>query len=161
MPHKVNPIDFENAEGNLGVANSLFEHFSRKLPVSRLQRDLSDSTVERVFGTAFAHTLIGYSSLVRGFGKVEVNTAAMLEALREHPEVIAEALQTVLRREGVAVPYEKLKALTRGRKVSLDDFAAFIDDLDISDSLKKKLKKIRPENYIGVAHRLALKGRAS
>ncbi len=155
MPHKVNPIDFENAEGNLGVANALFEHFSRKLPISRLQRDLSDSTVERVFGTAFAHTLIGYRSLLRGFGKIDVNKAAMLEALRSHPEVIAEALQTVLRKEGVAVPYEKLKELTRGRSVTMEDFAKFIDSLDIAPSIKRRLKAIRPENYIGIAAMLA------
>ncbi len=155
MPHKVNPIDFENAEGNLGVANALFEHFSRKLPISRLQRDLSDSTVERVFGSAFAHSHIAYRSLVKGFTKTSVNAKAMLEALREHPEVIAEAIQTALRREGVAVPYEKLKALTRGRNVTLDDFAAFIDSLDISEKTKKRLKAIRPENYIGIAPKIA------
>ncbi len=156
MPHKVNPIDFENAEGNFGVANALFEHFSRKLPVSRLQRDLSDSTVERVFGTAFAHSLIGYKSLVRGMGKVSVNKKAMLDALRAHPEVLAEAIQTALRREGVAVPYEKLKELTRGRQVSLADFAKFINGLDISDKTKKRLKALRPETYIGLAGKIAV-----
>lgn len=155
MPHKVNPIDFENAEGNLGVANALLEHFSRKLPISRLQRDLSDSTVERVFGTALAHTIIGYSSLVKGFGKISVNEVAMLESLRSHPEVIAEALQTALRKEGVAVPYEKLKELTRGRRVTLEDLAKFIDSLDISADLKTRLKAIRPENYIGLAEQIA------
>lgn len=157
MPHKVNPIDFENAEGNFGVANALFEHFSRKLPISRLQRDLSDSTVERVFGTAFAHSLIGYRSLVRGFGKVSVNKKAMLEALRAHPEVLAEAIQTALRREGVAVPYEQLKELTRGRTVTLGDFAKFINGLDISDKAKKRLKALRPETYIGLADKIASK----
>lgn len=156
MPHKVNPIDFENAEGNLGVANALFEHFSRKLPVSRLQRDLSDSTVERVFGTAFSHSLIAYKSLVRGFGKIQVDARAMLDALHSHPEVLAEAIQTTLRREGVAVPYEKLKELTRGRKVSLEDFAHFIDSLDIRLSVKKRLKTLRPETYIGLAPEIAL-----
>ena len=118
MPHKVNPIDFENAEGNFGVANALFEHLSRKLPVSRLQRDLSDSTVARTFGTAFAHSLIGYHSLVRGFGKVGVNETALREALAAHPEVLAEAIQTVLRVAQVEMPYEKLKALTRGKAVT-------------------------------------------
>src|SRR6185369_16965166 len=107
MPHKVNPIDFENAEGNLGLANAFFTHFSNKLPISRLQRDLSDSTVERAFGTAFAHCLIGYRSLQRGLGKIRVNTEAMLESLHNHPEVLAEAFQTVLRKEGVEIPYEK------------------------------------------------------
>src|SRR3989338_3870177 len=105
MPHKVNPIDFENAEGNLGIANALFNHFSRKLPISRLQRDLSDSTVERTFCTAFAHSLIGYKSLLKGLGKVSVNEKAMLEELQSHPEVIAEAIQTVLRKERADVPY--------------------------------------------------------
>lgn len=156
MPHKVNPIDFENAEGNLGVANALFEHFSRKLPISRLQRDLSDSTVKRTFGVAFAHTLIGYKALLRGLGKVSVNKAAMLAELQKHPEVIAEAIQTALRREGADVPYEKLKALTRGREVSLDDFAKFIDSLDVDAKVKARLKKIRPENYIGLAKDIAL-----
>ena len=137
MPHKVNPIDFENAEGNFGVANALFTHFSQKLPVSRLQRDLSDSTVERAFGTAFAHSLVGYRSLLRGLGKISVNTEAMLSALNEHPEVIAEAIQTVLRKEGVEAPYEKIKELTRGRKVTLEDFAQFIDGLDIGADVKK------------------------
>ena len=155
MPHKVNPIDFENAEGNLGVANALFEHFSRKLPVSRLQRDLSDSTVKRTFGSAFAHSVIAYKSLVRGMGKVSVNKRAMLDALRAHPEVLAEAIQTALRREGVPVPYEKLKELTRGREVSLGDFAKFINGLDISDKTKKRLKALRPETYIGLADKIA------
>ena len=155
MPHKVNPIDFENAEGNLGTANALFEFFSRKLPISRLQRDLSDSTVERVFGTALAHTMIGYAALVRGFGKVSVNTAAMLEALAAHPEVLAEAIQTALRREGVAVPYEKLKELTRGKKVTVEDFARFIDGLDIAAEVKMRLKALRPETYVGLAERIA------
>ena len=158
MPHKVNPIDFENAEGNFGVANSLFEHFSRKLPISRLQRDLSDSTVERTFGTAFAHSLIGYKSLLKGLGKVSVNAKAMLENLQAHPEVLAEAFQTVLRREGVEVPYEKLKDLTRGRQVTLEDFAKFIDDLSVSEKVKKHLKSLRPENYLGLAEKIA-KGR--
>ena len=155
MPHKVNPIDFENAEGNFGVANSLFEHFSRKLPISRLQRDLSDSTVERTFGTAFAHSLIGYKSLLKGLGKVNVNEKAMLEDLQEHPEVIAEAIQTVLRREGVDVPYEKLKELTRGRQVTLEDFAKFIDGLSVGEKIKKHLKALRPENYLGIAEKIA------
>lgn len=149
MPHKVNPIDFENAEGNLGVANALFNHFSNKLPISRLQRDLSDSTVERVFGTAFAHSLIAYKSLEKGFGKVSVNTVALQAALDEHPEVLAEAFQTVLRREGVEVPYEKLKALTRGKKVTLEDFSVFIDGLEVSSDIKTRLKQLRPESYIG------------
>jgi len=155
MPHKVNPIDFENAEGNLGVANALFEHFSRKLPISRLQRDLSDSTVERAFGTALAHSLIAHQSLMRGFGKITVNTSVMHSALMSHPEVLAEAIQTALRRENVAVPYEKLKALTRGKEVTLKEFAVFIDALDISKETKKRLKALRPETYTGLAAHLA------
>ncbi len=155
MPHKVNPIDFENAEGNLGVANALLTHLSQKLPISRLQRDLSDSTVERTFGTAFAHSLIAYKSLMRGFGKVSVNEDALRSALQSHPEVVAEAIQTVLRREGVEMPYEKLKALTRGRVVTLADIAAFIDTLEVSEEIKKRLKAIHPENYTGLAETLA------
>ena len=155
MPHKINPIDFENAEGNLGVANALFEHFSRKLPVSRLQRDLTDSTVIRTFGTAFAHTLIGYKSLLRGLGKISVQERTLLEVLQSHPEVLSEALQTVLRRENVAVPYEKLKELTRGKQVTLEDFARFVDTLEISEEVKERLKELRPENYIGLAGKIA------
>jgi len=157
MPHKVNPIDFENAEGNFGVANALFEHLSRKLPISRLQRDLSDSTVERTFGTAFAHSLIGYHALVRGFGKVSVNEQALRDALMAHPEILAEAIQTVLRVAEVEMPYEKLKALTRGKQVTLEDLAAFIDGLDISPDMKARLKALRPENYTGLAGILAKK----
>ena len=155
MPHKVNPIDFENAEGNFGIANALFEHFSRKLPVSRLQRDLSDSTVLRAFGTAFAHSLIGYRSLLRGLGKVSVNMEAMLAELQKHPEVIAEAIQTVLRKEGVEVPYEKLKELTRGKQVTLEEFAQFIDGLSVGDEVKARLKALQPENYVGLAAEIA------
>lgn len=157
MPHKVNPIDFENAEGNFGVANALLEHFSRKLPVSRLQRDLSDSTVARTFGTAFAHSLIGYNSLVRGFGKISVNEQALRDALAAHPEVLAEAIQTVLRVAEVEMPYEKLKALTRGKQVTLQDFAAFIDGLDIGPETKARLRALRPGSYTGLAGVLARK----
>jgi adenylosuccinate lyase len=151
MPHKVNPIDFENAEGNLGIANALFEHFSRKLPLSRLQRDLSDSTVLRAIGTAFAHATIGYTSLIKGFGKIRINAPAMLEALNENPEVLAEAIQTVLRKEGVEASYERLKELTRGRKVTLADFAAFIDTLAVNEEVKARLKALTPDSYIGLA----------
>jgi adenylosuccinate lyase len=157
MPHKVNPIDFENAEGNFGVANALFEHLSRKLPVSRLQRDLSDSTVARTFGTAFGHSLVGYRSLLRGFGKVSVNEPALREAFTEHPEVLAEAIQTVLRVADVEMPYEKLKALTRGKQVTMQDLAAFIDGLDIGPETKARLKALRPETYTGLAGVLARK----
>jgi adenylosuccinate lyase len=155
MPHKVNPIDFENSEGNLGIANALFEHFARKLPISRLQRDLTDSTVERNFGAAFAHTLIGYEMLMRGLGKVAVNRAKMLADLDAHPEVIAEALQTILRAEAVEAPYEKLKELTRGRAVSMADFKNFIKGLDVSPVVKKRLMAITPRTYLGLAPKLA------
>jgi adenylosuccinate lyase len=157
MPHKVNPIDFENAEGNFGIANALFTHFAMKLPVSRLQRDLSDSTVERAFGTAFAHTLIAYQSLQKGLSKISVNNERMAEDLAAHPEVLAEAIQTVLRREGVETPYEKLKELTRGKTVTIEDFSKFIDALDVSPELKKELHAFTPENYIGLAETLAKK----
>jgi adenylosuccinate lyase len=155
MPHKVNPIDFENAEGNFGVANALFEHFSRKLPISRLQRDLSDSTVERVFGSAFAHSLIGYASLLRGLAKIEPNKRAMLEALQTHPEVLTEAIQTVLRKEGVSEGYEKLKELTRGRHITLADIRRFIDTLEVDAAVKRRLKALTPETYIGLAAEIA------
>lgn len=157
MPHKVNPIDFENAEGNFGVANALFEHLSRKLPVSRLQRDLSDSTVARTFGTAFGHSLVGYRALLRGFSKISVNELALRDALTMHPEVLAEAIQTVLRVADVEMPYEKLKALTRGKQVTMQDFATFIEGLDIGPETKARLKSLRPETYTGLAGLLARK----
>lgn len=168
MPHKVNPIDFENAEGNLGIANALFNHFSNKFPISRLQRDLSDSTVERAFGTAFAHSHVAYKSLVKGFGKIQVNEQAMLEALQAHPEVLAEAIQTVLRADGAylrregrgrqaEMPYEKLKELTRGKQITLEDLHEFIDVLEVSPEIKQKLKDLSPEKYIGIAKDIATK----
>lgn len=157
MPHKVNPIDFENAEGNFGVANALFEHLSRKMPVSRLQRDLSDSTVARTFGIAFGHSLVAYQSLMRGFGKISVNEPALHDALKAHPEVLAEAIQTVLRVANVEMPYEKLKALTRGKQVTLEDLATFIDGLDIGPEMKARLRNLRPETYTGLAGTLAKK----
>lgn len=155
MPHKVNPIDFENAEGNFGLANALAMHFSMKLPISRLQRDLSDSTVERSMGSALAYSLVGYRALMRGLGKISVNENAMKEALEEHPEVISEGIQTILRKEGVSVPYEKLKELTRGKKVTMDDFAVFIESLDVPSEVKDRLKAIRPDNYIGLSAKIA------
>ena len=154
MPHKINPIDFENSEGNLGIANALFEFFARKLPISRLQRDLSDSTVERAFGTAFGHSYLAYTSLLRGLGKISINEAKIRKDLNNHPEVITEAIQTILRREGVDMPYEKLKALTRGKEITLSDIHKFIDTLKVSDKTKKELLKITPENYIGLASKL-------
>jgi len=155
MPHKVNPIDFENAEGNLGIANALFIHMASKLPISRLQRDLSDSTVLRNLGVPFAHSLIAFSALKRGLGKIEVNTAAIAQNLEDHPEVLAEAVQTIMRKCGVEKPYEKLKDLTRGKKLTLEDIRVFIKTLDIPDEEKEKLLKLTPDTYIGIAHKLA------
>ena len=155
MPHKINPIKFENSEGNLGLANALFEFFARKLPVSRLQRDLSDSTVERNFGTALAHCLVAYDYLLKGLSRITINEQKVREDLQKHPEVIAEAIQTILRREGVVMPYEQLKQLTRGRQVSMKDFEKFIDGLNVDKKIKAELKKIRPENYTGLAAKLA------
>lgn len=154
MPHKINPIDFENSEGNIGLANALLEFFARKLPVSRLQRDLSDSTVERAFGTAFGHTLLAYVMLSKGLSKISVNKVTILEDLLAHPEVVAEAIQTVLRREKYPVPYEALKELTRGKEVTMEDFGNFIDNLEVSLAIKNELKKFTPESYIGLASKL-------
>lgn len=151
MPHKVNPIDFENSEGNLGIANALFAHFSAKLPISRLQRDLSDSTVERNFGTAFAHSFIAYASLLKGLGKINAYKEKIHADLEEHQEVIAEAIQTILRREGLPMPYEELKAITRGKKVTRKDFEVFIDKLRVNKKVKKELLGITPANYTGIA----------
>lgn len=155
MPHKINPIDFENSEGNLGLANALFEFFARKLPISRLQRDLSDSTVERSFGTAFGHSYLAYTSLIKGLSKISVNESKIKEDLMTHPEVITEAIQTILRREGEKMPYEQLKELSRGKQVTLIDIHKFINTLEISDKVKKELLQITPENYTGLASKLA------
>jgi adenylosuccinate lyase len=157
MPHKINPIDFENSEGNLGLANAFFEFFGRKLPISRLQRDLSDSTVERAFGTAFGHSYVAYTSLLKGLNKISVNEIKIKEDLNNHPEVITEAIQTILRREGIAMPYEKLKELTRGKQITLVNIREFIKSLDVSEKIKKELLAITPENYIGLASKLASK----
>ncbi len=151
MPHKVNPIDFENAEGNLGIANALYEHFAAKLPISRLQRDLTDSTVLRNIGVPFAHSMIALKSLERGLGKLRLNAARMDADLEANWAVVAEAIQTILRREGYPQPYEALKALTRGKGgITQATMHAFIDQLLISDSLKAELKAITPANYTGV-----------
>lgn len=154
MPHKVNPIDFENSEGNIGIANALFEFFARKLPVSRLQRDLSDSTVERAFGTAFGHSYLAYVMLEKGLSKIAVNENKIKEDLLAHPEVVAEAIQTVLRRENYPIPYESLKELTRGKQVTMEDFAKFIDTLKVSEKIKAELKKFTPLTYTGIASKL-------
>ena len=155
MPHKINPIKFENSEGNLGLANALFEFFARKLAISRLQRDLSDSTVERNFGVALSHCLIAYEYLLEGLSQIKINERKIGEDLRNHPEVVTEAIQTILRREGVDMPYEKLKELSRGKKITLADIHQFIDNLPVEDKVKRELKKITPENYIGLAAKIA------
>ncbi len=151
MPHKVNPIDFENSEGNIGIANALLMYFSAKLPISRLQRDLSDSTVERNFGVALGHCLLGYTSLLKGLSKIVIDEKKVIAELEEHPEVIAEAIQTILRRENIKMPYEQLKEVTRGKRVMLSELYTFIDGLQISDDIKKELKQITPTNYTGLA----------
>jgi adenylosuccinate lyase len=151
MPHKVNPIDFENAEGNLGIANAIFEHLSAKLPISRLQRDLTDSTVLRNIGVPLAHGLIAFESLKKGLGKLELNPAAIEHDLTENWAVVAEAIQTVLRREAYPAPYEALKALTRkNEKITQSTISDFIDSLDVSDTIKDELKDITPFNYTGI-----------
>ncbi len=155
MPHKVNPIDFENAEGNLGLANALLEHFSRKLPISRLQRDLSDSTVLRSVGVAFGYTLVGYQRALRGLNKVTVRGDRLRADLAAHPEVLAEAVQTILRREGYPEPYEALKALTRGRELTLALLHRFIEELAVAEAVKAELRALTPEGYIGLAEQLA------
>lgn len=151
MPHKVNPIDFENAEGNLGLANAIFEHLSAKLPISRLQRDLTDSTVLRNIGVPLAHSFIALQSLEKGIGKLELNKAAIDADLDDNWAVVAEAIQTILRREGYPNPYEALKDLTRkNEKITQETLSAFIDGLNVSDAVKKRLKLIRPDWYTGI-----------
>jgi adenylosuccinate lyase len=151
MPHKVNPIDFENAEGNLGMANAIFEFLSSKLPVSRLQRDLTDSTVIRNIGVPFAHTLISIRSIEKGLGKLIINDARIHEDLENNWAVVAEAIQTILRRENYPNPYETLKNLTRGnQQIDKKMLHQFIDNMKLGEGIKKELKKITPHNYTGV-----------
>ena len=151
MPHKVNPIDFENSEGNLGVANALLEHFSAKLPISRLQRDLTDSTVLRNIGVPLAHSLIAYKSLLKGLDKLILNKEALENDLENNWAVVAEALQTVLRREGYPKPYEALKELTRtNAAITKESISVFIDTLNVNDEVKAELRKISPSNYTGI-----------
>lgn len=151
MPHKVNPIDFENAEGNLGIANALLEHLAAKLPISRLQRDLTDSTVLRIIGVPLGHMLISLESLKKGLGKLELNEAAIHADLEDNWAVVAEAIQTVLRREAFPKPYEALKDLTRtNTKITAESIATFISGLAVSDAIKEELRKITPWNYTGI-----------
>jgi adenylosuccinate lyase len=151
MPHKVNPIDFENAEGNFGLANALFEHFARKLPISRLQRDLTDSTTLRSIGSAFGYALLGYKRLRKGLQKVQVDQQLLLAELTAHPEVLAEAVQTILRREGFAEPYELLKQLTRGQALTISMLHQFVEHLELAEHVKAELRALTPETYTGRA----------
>ena len=155
MPHKVNPIDFENAEGNFGIASALFEHFAIKLPISRWQRDLTDSTVLRALGTAFGHTQVALDSLGKGLGKLQVNPQRLDADLDAAWEVLAEAVQTVMRRHGLPNPYEQLKALTRGQGITADSMRAFIESLDLPADAKQRLRDMTPGSYTGLAERLA------
>ena len=151
MPHKVNPIDFENAEGNLGMGNAIFSFLSSKLPISRLQRDLTDSTVLRNIGVPFAHTLIAFSSLNKGINKLIINEKNIAADLEKNWAVVAEAIQTILRREGYPNPYEALKELTRTNSViNAESIASFIDTLNINNTIKSELKAITPSNYTGI-----------
>ncbi len=155
MPHKVNPIDFENAEGNFGLANALLGHFAEKLPISRWQRDLTDSTVLRALGTAFGHSLVALDALLRGLGKLSANDERLAADLDAAWEVLAEPVQTVMRRHGLPNPYEQLKALTRGHGITADSMRAFIDGLDLPADAKARLADLTPATYTGLAERLA------
>jgi adenylosuccinate lyase len=155
MPHKVNPIDFENAEGNFGIANALFEHFAAKLPISRWQRDLTDSTVLRALGVAFGHALVGLDALLRGLGKLTANPDRVRADLDAAWEVLAEAVQTVMRRHGLPNPYEQLKALTRGHGIDATSMREFIQALDQPGDAKQRLLQMTPASYTGLAEHLA------
>ena len=150
MPHKVNPIDFENAEGNLGIANALFEHLSAKLPISRLQRDLTDSTVLRNIGVPLAHTLLALKSIEKGWSKLVINEVKIAHDLEDNWAVVAEGIQTILRRENYPAPYEALKALTRGQVINKESIHQFIDGLEINDKVKAELKQLSPSTYTGI-----------
>ena len=155
MPHKVNPIDFENSEGNLGIANGLFSHLGDKLPISRWQRDLSDSTVLRNIGVGMAHTIIAIQATLKGLSKLELNQPVLAADLANNWEVLAEPIQTVMRRYGVENPYEKLKALTRGQRIDPATLKSFIDTLEIPETAKQRLHALTPDNYTGLAAALA------
>ncbi|MEZ5461526.1 adenylosuccinate lyase [Dokdonella sp.] len=155
MPHKVNPIDFENAEGNFGIANALFEHFSAKLPISRWQRDLTDSTVLRALGTAFGHSLVAIDSLSKGVAKLQMDPARLDADLDASWEVLAEAVQTVMRRHGLPSPYEQLKALTRGQGITRESMRDFVQSLDLPEADKQRLLALTPAGYTGLAESLA------
>lgn len=151
MPHKVNPIDFENSEGNLGIGNALMQHLAQKLPISRWQRDLTDSTVLRTIGVGLAHSIIAYQAALKGIGKLLINDERLLEDLDNSWEVLAEPIQTVMRRYAIEEPYEKLKALTRGQSITPEILAEFLDTLDLPDDVREELKTMRPDTYLGNA----------
>ncbi len=151
MPHKVNPIDFENSEGNLGLANAVLSHLAQKLPISRWQRDLTDSTVLRNMGVGLAYSLLAYESALKGIGKLQTNASHLDSDLDASWEVLAEPIQTVMRRYGIPEPYEKLKALTRGQAITADTLGEFIETLDLPDTVKRELKELSPRTYIGNA----------
>jgi adenylosuccinate lyase len=155
MPHKVNPIDFENSEGNLGLANAVFSHLADKLPISRWQRDLTDSTVLRNIGVGMGHTLIALQATLKGISKLEINAEALESDLAANPEVLAEPIQTVMRRYGIEKPYEKLKDLTRGQRIDSASLAAFIHQLEIPESARQQLLALSPRDYTGYAESLA------
>lgn len=157
MPHKVNPIDFENSEGNLGIANAIFGHLSEKLPISRWQRDLTDSTVLRNMGTGLAYSLLSYKSTLKGLGKLEINPSALEEDLNRSWEILAEPIQTIMRRHGVEEPYEKLKELTRGQSLKQDSIEQMLQTLDIPESARALIRELTPMNYTGLASELVKK----
>ena len=157
MPHKVNPIDFENSEGNLGLANAVLHHLSAKLPISRWQRDLTDSTVLRNLGVGLGYSVIAYQASLKGISKLEINQHNLLNDLQQNWEVLAEPIQTVMRKYGIEKPYEKLKELTRGKRISQKEIIEFVDTLDMPENAKNDLKLLSPEDYIGLAEQLAIK----
>jgi len=157
MPHKVNPIDFENSEGNLGIANAIFGHLSEKLPISRWQRDLTDSTVLRNMGTGLAYSLLSYKSTLKGLGKLEINPSALEEDLNRSWEILAEPIQTIMRRHGVEEPYEKLKELTRGQSLKQESIEQMLETLDIPESARTLIRELTPMNYTGLASKLVEK----
>ena len=154
MPHKVNPIDFENSEGNLGLANALLSHLAEKLPVSRWQRDLTDSTVLRNVGVGLSYSLIAYNSALKGIGKLELNEDALAKDLEQSWEVLAEPIQTIMRKHGIEEPYEKLKAFTRGESLSKERIVSMLEELDLPEAVKTDILSLTPANYIGEAQKL-------
>ena len=155
MPHKINPIDFENSEGNLGVGNAVMNHMADKLPISRLQRDLTDSTVLRNMGVGFSYSLISYNSTLKGLSKLQINKESIDNDIDQAWEILAEPLQTIMRRYGIENPYEKLKDLTQGRSINANNLHEFIKGLDLSDDVKNDLIKMKPRDYLGYAEKLA------